>query len=269
MVLWSYLLIGASAPASVENVLAPVDGPYAPTPASIAQVPASERIATVADEPAARPLVHVGADEIDLLAALEQALSDKFQPAGRLRLIPVSAMPRLEVGADVPVVELVDAPSRLNSGSMLVRFRLHAPDGTSRLHVLSFRAEVLAEVWFTQRRVAAGELLADIGLATREIDLLRDPKAVPVDPSLVTRYEIARPVAEMRPITWTDVTPRTLVRKGQMVEVVATQGNLRITMKGQAVRSGALGEVVTIRNLDSKRDFSAEVIDENKVRVHF
>jgi flagellar basal body P-ring formation protein FlgA len=47
------------------------------------------------------------------------------------------------------------------------------------------------------------------------------------------------------------------------------QGNLRITMKGQAVRNGALGEIVTIRNLESKRDFSAEVIDENKVRVRF
>lgn len=269
MVLWSYLLIGVSAPGSVENVLAPVDGPYSPTQASAAPAFASDRVTALADESVARPLVQVGADEIDLLAALEQVLSDKFQPTGRLRLIPVSAMPRLDVGAGVPVIELVDTPSRLNSGSMLVRFRLHAADGTSRLHVLSFRAEVLAEVWFTQRRVVAGELLADVGLTTREVDLLRDPKAVPVDPSLVTRYEIARPVAEMRPITWTDVTPRALVRKGQMVEVVAAQGSLRITMKGQAVRSGALGEIVTIRNLESKRDFSAEVIDENKVRVHF
>jgi flagella basal body P-ring formation protein FlgA len=40
-------------------------------------------------------------------------------------------------------------------------------------------------------------------------------------------------------------------------------------MKGQATRSGALGDVVVVRNLESKREFSAEVIDENKVRVRF
>jgi flagella basal body P-ring formation protein FlgA len=40
-------------------------------------------------------------------------------------------------------------------------------------------------------------------------------------------------------------------------------------MKGQATRSGALGEVVTIRNLESLREFAAEVVDENTVRVQF
>ena len=268
MVLWSFLLIGASAPASVESVLAPVDGPYTPATARL-DAPMAGDDSRDAAEPAARPLVEVGADEIDLLAALEQALADRFQPTGRFRLIPVSTMPRLAAGAALPVIELVDAPSRLNAGTMLVRFRLHAEDGSSRLHVLSFRAEVLTDIWFTQRRGIAGEQLAAIDLVTRETDILREPKAVPADPALLARYELARPMAEMRPITWNDITPRSLVRKGQLVEVVAAQGNLRITMKGQAVRSGALGEIVTIRNLESKRDFSAEVIDENKVRVHF
>lgn len=268
MVIWSYLLIGASAPASVESVLAPVDGPYTAAPAAV-DAASSTSMSVVADQSASRPLVTVGADELDLLAALEQSLSDKFQPTGRFRLIPVSAMPRLAESAELPAIELVDTPSRLNAGTMLVRFRLRAADGSSSLHVLSFRAEVLADVWFTQRRAAAGELLADVDLATREVDLLREPRAVPADPAIVGRYEIARALSETRPITWNDITPRALVRKGQMVEVIATQGNLRITMKGQAVRNGALGEIVTIRNLESKRDFSAEVIDENKVRVHF
>lgn len=264
MVLWSYLLIGVSAPASMESVLAPVDGPMTD---SIATAPVAGEPAMIA-APAPQPMVRVGADELDLLAALEQALVDRFQPTGRLRLIPVSEVPRLN-DREVPVVELVDAPSRLSAGTMLIRFRLRAQDGSSALHVLSFRAEVLAEVWFTQRRAIAGEQLAALDLGTREIDLLREPKAVPADAALLSRYEFARPVAEARPVTWNDIAPRALVRKGQMVEVVASQGALRISMKGQAVRSGALGETVTVRNLESKRDFSAEVIDENKVRVHF
>lgn len=269
MVLWSYLLLGASAPASVESVLAPVDGPYTGASAAVAApAPDSAGIASAAPEPA-KPMVQVGADEIDLLATLEQALADKFQPTGQLRLIPVSSLPRLEAGAAQPEIELVDTPARLNAGTMLVRFRLRAKDGSSEIHLLSFRAEVIGDVWYTQRRAVAGELLSQIELTTREIDILREPKAVPADPALMGRYELARPIAESRPITWNDITPRALVHKGQMVEVVAIEGSLRISMKGQAVRSGALGETVTVRNLESKRDFSAEVIDENKVRVHF
>ena len=267
MVIWSYLLLGASAPASVESVLAPVEGPFTQATATIAAPAMSAGVA--ADEEPAKPMVHVGADEIDLLAVLELALTEKFQPAGRLRLIPISTLPRLEAGANLPEIELVDTPSRLNAGTMLVRYRLRAADKPSQIHLLSFRAEVIADVWFTQRRVVAGEVLADLDLTTRETDLLRDPKAVPADAALAARYEIARPISEARPITWNDITPRSLVRKGQMVEVVAMQGGLRITMKGQAVRSGALGETVTVRNLESRRDLSAVVIDANKVRVPF
>lgn len=266
MVIWSYLLLGATAPGSVESVLAPVEGPYTTAATPVEVEPAAS---APADEKPARPLVQVGADELDLLAALEQALADKFQPTGRLRLIPVSALPRLAEGAMLPEIELVDTPTRLNSATMLLRYRLRTEDGSSQLHVLSFRAEVLADVWFTQRRAIAGEQLGALDLTLREVDVLREPKAVPADPALLPRYEIARPIAEMRPVTWNDIAPRALVRKGQIVDVVASQGSLRITMKGQAVRSGALGDVVTIRNLESKRDFSAEVIDENKVRVHF
>ncbi len=265
MVLWSYLLIGVSAPASIESVLAPVDGPMTD---SIAATSIASEPAAITGAAAAQPMVRVGADELDLLAALEQALVDRFEPTGRLRLIPVSTVPRLG-GRELPAIELVDLPSRLNAGTMLMRFRLHAQDGSSSLHVLSFRAEVLADIWYTQRRTVAGEQLASLDLITREVDILREPKAVPADPDLLSRYEFARPVAEARPVTWNDIAPRSLVRKGQIVEVVASQGALRITMKGQAVRSGALGEIVTIRNLESKRDFSAVVIDENKVRVHF
>jgi flagella basal body P-ring formation protein FlgA len=103
----------------------------------------------------------------------------------------------------------------------------------------------------------------------REVDLVREARAVPVDVALFGRYEISRAAAPDRPLTWNDIAPRALVRKGQLVDVVAHEGLLSVSMKGQATRSGALGEVVVVRNLESKREFSAEVIDENKVRVRF
>jgi flagella basal body P-ring formation protein FlgA len=128
---------------------------------------------------------------------------------------------------------------------------------------------VLADVWMPAQRISPGTVLGATEVVTREVDLVRESRAVVADPSLFGRYEIARAASPDRPLTWNDLTARALVRKGQLVDVVANEGLLSVSMKGQATRSGALGEVVVIRNLQSKREFSAEVIDENKVRVRF
>jgi flagella basal body P-ring formation protein FlgA len=72
-----------------------------------------------------------------------------------------------------------------------------------------------------------------------------------------------------RVLTWRDISRRPLVRKGDTVEVSAVDGALTITMKAVAMENGAQGDTVTIRNPDSRRDFSAQVVDENRVQVRF
>lgn len=262
MVIWSYLLLGATAPASLEGVLAPVD------PAQFeAQDEAEPAVAE--DAGSRRPLVEVGADELDLLAELERQVGERLQPAGALRLVPVTPLPALPQGRPLPAVTILDQPARLTTSSALVRFILKDGERNLGTFAVSFRMQVLAQVWVPTRRLAPGEPLSPDDVVAREIDLAREPKAVPAQDDIFGQYEIARVVAPERPLAWSDLAPRALVRKGQLVEVVASQGLLSITMKGQATRSASRGEMVTIRNLESKREFSAEVVDENKVRVQF
>jgi flagella basal body P-ring formation protein FlgA len=40
-------------------------------------------------------------------------------------------------------------------------------------------------------------------------------------------------------------------------------------MKALAMENGAQGDVVTVRNPESRKDFAAQVIDENRVQVRF
>jgi len=264
MVLWSYLLLGhAVEGASLESVLAPVTESPAATEAEPARV-----VAPAGDQAAAQPLVQPGVDQLDLLAELERQLTDKLQPAGQLRLSPVSPLPEVRA-VTMPAVELVEFPSRVVSNSVLLRFRLVDNERVLGLHAVTFRVQILAEVWVPVQRLSPGEAFSADDVVTREVDLVRESRAVPADRTLFGRYELARAVTPDRPLTWSDLTPRALVRKGQLVDVVANEGLLSISMKGQATRSAALGEVVVVRNLESKREFSAEVIDENKVRVRF
>lgn len=266
MVLWSYLLLSVPAAASLERVLAPLaPDPHAAADAEAQAAPTAAETATEAP----RPLVTPGADELDLLAELENQLAAKLEPAGILRLIPVSPLPRLAAATALPKVELVEHPARLTGPSLLLRFRLVADGRVLGYYTLSCRAQVLAQIWTPSRQLGAGEPLDAGAVEAREVDLLREPKAVLADAALFGRYELARPATPDRALTWNDLSPRALVRKGQLVDVVAAEGRLSIAMRGLATRSGALGEVVTIRNLESKREFPAEVVDENKVRVQF
>lgn len=274
MVLWSYLLLSVPATASFEKVLAPLDSDAAGSRAESSDTDGELDDATTAvneshERAAAKPLVQVGADEIDLLAELERQLVEKTQPAGQLRLIPVSPLPSLPRSAQLPAVELIDHPSRIATTSVLLRFRLSDGERVLGSFAASFRVQLVAEVWTPARRLSPGEVLGVSDVVRREVDLIRESKAITADTAIFGEYELARAVAPERSLTWNDLVPRSLVRKGQVVEVVANEGMLSISMKGQATRNGTRGEVINVRNLESKREFPAEVIDENKVRVQF
>ena len=57
--------------------------------------------------------------------------------------------------------------------------------------------------------------------------------------------------------------------EGQVVEVVAQNGMLAISMKALALENGTTGEQIRLRNLESRREINGEVINENKVHIRF
>jgi flagellar basal body P-ring formation protein FlgA len=59
------------------------------------------------------------------------------------------------------------------------------------------------------------------------------------------------------------------VRKGDIVDVVASEGGLLVTMKAQAVENGVRGDIVTVRNLETRKDISGQVVAQDRVEVRF
>ena len=105
-------------------------------------------------------------------------------------------------------------------------------------------------------------------LEARRIDVLRERDVLPAavgDRS----YIFLRAVPAGRLLTWRDISRRPLVRKGELVEVSAADGLLLVTLKALAMENGSQGDTVTLRNPESRKNFSATVIDENRVQVRF
>lgn len=205
--------------------------------------------------------------EYDLVSSLESALVHRLGLKGRIELTPVGRLPVVKLGDEPLDIELVESPQQLSGSGIVLRYEVLRSGIPAGEWSGVFRCRHLAEVWVPTRRLDGGEVLHPENFETREVDLIRNAKAVVADERQLSRYELARAVYPGRPVSWTDLTPRALVRKGELVDVVVREGFLSISMKALAVGTGSLGDVVAVRNLQSKREFPAEVIDEKTVQV--
>jgi flagella basal body P-ring formation protein FlgA len=133
---------------------------------------------------------------------------------------------------------------------------------------LSVKAQLWRDAWVTRQPGNRGDPLDRAALDVRRVDALRDRDSLPASSEL-EELSYARSVPADRVLMWRDVAKRLLVRKGEIVEVSASDGQLTITMKALAMQSGGVGDLVVVRNLESKKDISGQVVAENRVRVRF
>lgn len=201
------------------------------------------------------------------VADLARDLSAHFNLEGELQLELVRAWnPPTRVSANWKLTVL-DYPA-MPTSSMLVRCRVLADNEAAGEFSLVVRANLWRDAWVAKEPLVAGAAFDPTLLEARRVDLFREREVVPAvvgDRS----YIFTRAVAAGRLLTWRDLNRRPLVRKGQVVEVSAIDGLMRITLKALAMENGAQGDTVTVRNPESRKDFSALVIDENQVQVRF
>ncbi len=77
-----------------------------------------------------------------------------------------------------------------------------------------------------------------------------------------------RSLRKGRVLTPAVVTPPRLVKRGQLVTILAQAGNLVIRVRGKALGEGRRGDTIRVRNTRSKRVVQATVVDFGTVRVN-
>jgi flagella basal body P-ring formation protein FlgA len=201
------------------------------------------------------------------VAAVTRELAAHFNLDGELQLEllrPWTPPDRVACVWSASVGEFPAVPS----ASMLVRCRIQADHVLVADSPLIVRAAHWRDVWVTRAPLTAGAVFDPAQLETRRTDLFRERDVVPA--SVGDRsYVFARAIPAGRVLTWHDIARRPLVKKGDVVEVSASEGRLVVTMKALAMENGAQGDTVTVRNPESHRNFTAIVVNENRVQVRF
>jgi flagellar basal body P-ring formation protein FlgA len=180
---------------------------------------------------------------------------------------------------------------RINSGVMLpkgkITYEIHAPKneallGNIPLSVLfmvdgrvhkkvwaSVRIEVLTSVVVARRTLRRNHLITegDIHLQTR--DLAGMPNGVITGLEQVLGKKTKRKIEGNTVLRSDLIEFPPLVRRGDMVRIVAESGGLRITAFGKIMGKGRRGDRVRVVNLDSNKSIYARVQNSSTVRVDF
>jgi flagellar basal body P-ring formation protein FlgA len=202
-----------------------------------------------------------------LMASLSREVAAHFNLEGDLQLeLGRAWTPPARVAAswNINVLEYPAVPS----AAMLLRCRVLADGEVAADTTFVVRAALLRDVWVARQPLTVGAAFDPALLETRRVDLFRERDVLPAavgDHSFI----FSRAVSAGRLLTWRDISRRPLVRKGELVEVSAADGLLVVTMKALAMENGAEGDTVTVRNPESRKDFAATVINENRVQVRF
>jgi len=109
--------------------------------------------------------------------------------------------------------------------------------------------------------------MADIRVEERDAAGL--PDGVLMTPSQAVGKRALRMIPAGIPVVDNAIDLPALVRRGDVVQIIAEQGALRISARGEARANGRRGDRIPVRNLDSKKLVSARVIDAQTVNVEF
>lgn len=231
---------------------------------TVAPISTAPVAATARTETLATPAAYT---REQLLAALTRAVSSHFNLEGDLQLELLRAFTAPMKTAAVWELNVQEFPA-MPATSMMLRCQLIG-DGAAVLDTtFVVRAQLWRDSWSTRQPLTVGAPFDATVLESRRVDVLRERDALPA--SIGDRnFIFARAVPAGRMLTWRDIAKRPLVKKGDLVEVAAVDGPLVVTMKGMAMESGAKGETVTVRNPESRKDFAALVVSENRVQVRF
>jgi len=202
-----------------------------------------------------------------LVAALTRDLATRYQLDGDLVLDVMSRWAPPAMTASVWQVSLDECPDRPMS-TMVLRCHLIGDGETLDDFSLLVHASVWRDGWFAREPLYNGMSLDPSMFDVHRVDCLQDRDALPVNVG-IRSFIASRQVSTDRVLTWHDVALRPLVRKGEMIDVVAEDGMLVVTLKALALQNGAQGDLVTARNLESNREITGRVVGEDCIAISF
>ncbi|MBI3414278.1 MAG: flagellar basal body P-ring formation protein FlgA [Verrucomicrobia bacterium] len=206
-------------------------------------------------------------DEAEIKQLLTVALQKEVtRDKGEVELRFARPWPTATIADDSFVLNFLDLPTSGPTPSMTLRFELR--HGRELLGTWQVAAHVYIwrEVWVAQTVLKRGELLSESNLTRqrRDVLVLRDALgALPASVSL----ELAENIQEGAPLLTRSVRPRPVIRRGDLIEASLQDGLLEVSLRVEVLEDGVAGQIIRVRNPQSKREFRGKVQNEQSILI--
>lgn len=207
-------------------------------------------------------------------AELRQLLTDLLNEAGgangaewELRFTrpwtPVSV-------PDEPLkVELLEPALNRITASSILRFEMRAGRRLVGVWQVPVHARLWREVVIAETALQRGQLLSEVAVAhvRRDVLALRDPLFEL--PLAAEAYELAESVPTGATLTTRSLRLKPVVFRGQTVNAIMGDSAMTIALKVEVMEEGVPGQLVRVRNLQSRRELRGKVKDEQTIAISF
>ena len=206
-------------------------------------------------------------DRAEVVRALEASL--RALGAGNTLRIELPPAPTRLAVARGAIAELAveDATWQAETGRFQATLVVDDDAGPARRHALSGRAWPMVELPVLNARLRRDDVIAagDISWKTFRADRVPDNALDRAD-QLVGLSPV-RTVTPGRPLRADDLGAPIIVDKGALVTMSLVTERMKLVATGRAQESGALGDVIRVRNAHSKLVVEAIVTGPNRVSV--
>lgn len=116
--------------------------------------------------------------------------------------------------------------------------------------------------------IARGKVLHAKDLRTVEMDINRLKRGYFKTAQPIIGHISKRNIIAGRIITPSGLKIAKLIHRGERVHIIASHPSISVRMKGVALNSGSLGEIIRVKNVSSRKNLEATVVGPRQVQVN-
>lgn len=154
-----------------------------------------------------------------------------------------------------------------STGYFTIHASVAAQLGTTAL-VLTGTALEMVEVVALAQPVRRGDIVREEDLTTTRLARRKVPAGALLDPGEIAGKQARNSLRSNTPLSRSDFQRPILIERGEKVTVNYEMPGMKLTTRAQAMDSGAVGDVIDVMNLQSRRIVPATVLSRGQVRVH-
>lgn len=165
--------------------------------------------------------------------------------------------------------EVASGPGADMVGTFMVGVTFRVNESYQKKVWATVTVDAMVEAVVTVRALGRYKPITADDIEVRQIDLSDLPSNVISDPDEVIGKRTRRAIHSNRVLNSDMVELPPLVKRGDLVTIVAQFNGLKITTLGQVKKKGRQGERIPVINMDSKKVVFARVLDADTVAVDF